>query len=103
MAVMGPPSVYRQGYCFKTEIQKSDNREQKGKTKVDIPTNVNIAYAKEVNKPILCDKGDHVESNTFMAVNVKSYIDSWKMLTSDTTILTAINGYKLIFSSSLLS
>ena len=55
------------------------------------------------NKPILCDKGDHVESNTFMVGNVKNYIDAWKRRTSDSTILTAINGYKIDFSSSLLS
>ena len=48
-------------------------------------------------KPILCDKGDHVESNTFMAGNVKNHIGAWKRLTSDSTILNAINGYKIDF------
>ena len=65
---------------------------------------MSITHARDASKPLLCDKGDNVESNTFIAGNVKNYIDAWQMLTSDSSILTAIlMATKLIFSSSLLS
>ena len=95
---MGPPSVYKQGCSFETDIQQSDNGKQEGETEIHTAsTNVTITHARDASKPLLCDKGDNVESNTFIAGNVKNYIDAWQMLTSDSSILTAINGYKIDF------
>ena len=95
---MGPPSVYKQDRSFKTKIQQTDNREQEGETEIDTAsTNVSITYARAARKPLLCDKGDTATNNTFIAGNVKNYIDAWHMLTSDSSILTAITGYKIDF------
>ena len=43
------------------------------------------------------EKEDNKGSKTFIASNIKNFIDHKKTLTSDHTILTAVSGYKTDF------
>ena len=43
------------------------------------------------------EKNDNNGSKTFIACNIKNFIDHWRTLTSDHTILTAVSGYKIDF------
>jgi hypothetical protein len=51
---------------------QSDNGEKEGETEIDTAyTNVSIAHARDASKPLLCDKGDNVESNTLLQAMLK--------------------------------
>ena len=82
---MGPPP----------DRLRSCPSKKKQSEKRDCETEIDEMSANVSNTTTLVTCKSFKSGKTFLAGNIKNCIDQWKLLTSDSTILTAVSGYKI--------